>query len=69
MDEFDHRGQGYMLLIVDFAGFGGEEHEQRTQALAASVDDIMANIFNKRYIRVELVHNELIYGLKVGFDN
>ena len=69
MDEFDHRGQGYMLLIVDFAGFGGEEHEQRAQALAASVDDIMANIFNKRYIRVELVHNEFIYGLKVVFDN
>lgn len=63
MDEFDHRGQSYMLLIVDFAGFCGEENEEGAQTFAASLNDIVANIFNKRHIRVELVHNEFIYGL------
>ena len=58
-----------MLLIVDFTGFCGEHNEKGAQALAASLDYIVANIFNKRHIRVELVYNEFIYGLKVVFDN
>jgi|FLMP01.2.fsa_nt_emb hypothetical protein len=58
-----------MLLIVDFAGFCGEENKEGAQALAASLNDIVANIFNERHIRVELVYYEFIYGLKVVFDN
>lgn len=58
-----------MLLIVDFTGFCGEQNEKGAQALAASLDYIVANIFNKWHIRVELVYNEFIYGLKVVFDN
>ena len=69
MNEFDHRSQRYMLLTVDFAGFCGKKNEEGTQALAASLNDIVANIFNKRHIRVELVYNEFINGLKVVFDN
>ena len=69
MNEFNHRGQRYMLLIVDFAGFCGKKNEEGAQALAASLNDIVANIFNERHIRVELVYYEFIYGLKVVFDN
>ena len=69
MNEFDHRSQGYMLLTVDFAGFCGKKNEEGTQALAASLNDIVANIFNKRHIRVELVYDEFVNGLKVVFDN
>ena len=58
-----------MLLIVDFAGFCGEENKEGAQALTASLNDIVANIFNERHIRVELVYYEFIYGLKVVFDN
>ena len=59
---FDH---GRSVVIASPAG---EDHQQRTQALAAPCDDVIGNLVHKRYGALEPGADDLIDGFQVRLD-
>lgn len=68
MDELDDRGKIDMSVSGVSASAGCEEHRKRSQALAAAVDDIAADLVDQHHVGPESTQNQGVNGLDVLGD-
>src|SRR5690606_14360179 len=69
MDEFNNGGEGDVVTSSITAGFGRQQNQQWPQAFAAGIYKMLANIFNKADVRVQLLNNERDNGFKIVPDD
>lgn len=62
MQEFDGGSQQAQVIGLVTQRATAEQHQQRAQALAASGDDIVADLFHQRHAGNHLLANDAIDG-------
>ena len=54
MDKFDNRGESDRCRALGAAATRGQQHQNGAKALAACINDVMANIFDEWNLRMKL---------------
>ena len=68
VNELHDRGEADMGVIDTPQRLGRQQDQQRSHALAARFDDVVANIFDQLYIRLQQLHDDIIDLRKFGRD-
>ncbi len=69
MDELNNGSQTDVLIALVAAAAGTKQDEYRPHAFASGIDDIMANAFNKRHIRMQLINYKAVNSFEVCRDH
>ncbi len=62
VDELDDGGQVDMLLALVVAGPGRQQHQKRAQALAAAVDNVLAQLIDQHHLGAQLLVDIMVHG-------
>jgi len=68
VDELNDRCHGDRLSPLTAGGTGGQQHQQGPQALAATIDNIVAELIDQHDVRVELALDFPVYRGKIVLD-
>ena len=68
MDELDDSRHFVMPHALVAQRTGGQQHQCRTHALAAAIDDVLGNLPDQHHVGVKSVANDRVDGLHIRPD-
>ena len=68
VNELHNRREAYLSLVRMAQGRGAEQGQQRTQALAPRIDDVLTYAFHHVHIGLELFDDDGIHRVELGAD-
>jgi hypothetical protein len=68
VNKFDNSRHIHMLFAVVAEAARSKENEQRSQAFAACIHNVVADVFHQGNTRMQLFNNQRIYGGKIFCD-
>ncbi len=66
VNELDDRGQLDMVSAAIAACAGCQQVNQRSQSLAASIDDVFGDLVDQQHIRAQSLADQIVRGMPVG---